>query len=518
MNSLIGLRLNGFIKSFNPSSGKGWLKYSDGQSLKEIQFFKNNLINGAPKKDDPVTFTIKKGKVFQLWIQDQKKEESIISINSNNDVHHVVTVFHPNIYKKENVILKHALKLKEVKEKDPEGFIYWGKIVEVSGDKTPSINEEWVDKVNREIEKAKAEGKKSKLIVTDFQEVFIAPLLKVHYSKTASDNLEKYELMPDYYLHLKNQGRPCEVFFEINDLFQMERECILNDLKYQDANGRIRNFSPYESNITYPKLVFDEHYLIDDGNNFDPEFMNNDKKAHFYKITNDEGSHNEQLISNVCLNLMDEECWLKLPPITRTYIIEAELGYQRVHELYKNRPDEKITGVRVCMSYLNAIEGLLKDPAGRNKENGLVPYVSFRNEYMRKNKEKGSMDFLIKIFFDELLSSKMTLYESIRTFNGDEVFEEHLRKNNHLIKLSSYIRLIYDLRNKEAHPTTEIPYEFRELRKIRNAFWGITSSEGILEEDTGLPIINLLLKLYSIYDKKQRWINRELSPKRMKIA
>jgi hypothetical protein len=506
MYSTGGLRRNGIIKSYNVEKEKGWLRYKEGTEFKEVSFNKENIKEGFPTKDDSITFTLIANKVSEVWVKEATS--NVIQLIPNSEISHVLTVYHPNIYNKENVILNHALKLEEIKKTAKDGYIYWGKIVEASGKPTPGINAEWAAKINAEIEKNKVLKKVVKLIITDFHEVYIAPLLKVHYNSPLTEGLEKYKKMPEYYTKLKEANRPCEVFFEINDFFKIERDSLLNNLQYRDTSGEIRRFSPYESNMTYPIQVIDEHYMFDDGNNFDPEFISNKDGAHFYDITSNERSHDEEMVSNICMNLMDAETWARLPSLARTYIIEAEEGFYRANEKFNNRSDSQVLGFRICMSYLNAIEAILKDPAGRGKLEDKVPYLSFRAEYLKRFPEKREthLDYVIRDFFSELAMVSATTYSSIRKFKGDKTFENVLEKNNRIMNLNSFIKELYEMRNIEAHSTTLPPYEFFKLKNIRNTFWGINTLASINNNSSGLAIINLLLKLYGIYDKKNKWM------------
>lgn len=505
MYSSGGLRRNGIIKKYNVDSGKGWIRYKDSQNeFKDASFFQENIKEGFPEENSMATFTLSGDKVKELWIK-----QSLVTIEQSDlseDISHVLTVYHPNIHNKEDVILSHALKLEEVRKNNQEGFIYWGKIVEDTGKATEGIDEEWVNKINAEIQRNKSLNRVVKLIVTDFHQVYIAPLQKVHLNSPITSGNSRYELMPEYYSRLRAQGRPCEVFFEITDLFKLERDMLLDNLKFVDPlTGALRDYSPYESNITYPKLVTDTQYAFDDGNNFNPEFISNEKKAHFYDITNEERAHDEETVANISLNLMDEHAWRCLPPLARTYIIEAEFAYKRIYETYKHRESNPIEGVRICMSFLNAIEAILKDSAGHGKKDEPVPYMAFRSEFMNLNPDKREthIDYLVRDFFLELSMVNATRYRSIRTFKGDAGFDSMLKCHNRIINLSGFVKDLYEKRNIEAHPTTLKPYTFKELKGLRNAFWGINTKEKITENSSQLGMINLLLKLFSLYEKKK---------------
>ncbi|OUR95697.1 hypothetical protein A9Q84_14445 [Halobacteriovorax marinus] len=425
-----------------------------------------------------------------ITVDFKPKSEKPLKSLDDSSAFHILTVYHPNILKDIDIIKAHIECLKE-KNKNKSSSIYWGKIVNETKKSTINITEKLVDEWKEKLQMKNGVNKLSKLVITDFTNVYICPIKNIIFNNNVTADRKEYKNMPKYYSDLrKEEGRGVEVFFEITDIFQMSRDSLLTGLKYQVGSEKERTYSPYEGNTSYPLLIEDEFFSLDDGHNFDENYIANEKKAHFYDLLESKEKNYEQTRNSIVMNLIDQEMWSKFPPLSQKYIIEAEEVYQKIFLEHSQHLDTNIKNSKLALRYYQIIESLLN-----YKESNVTNlYDSYCSDSERRRNTDNIPAFFKEIAGGYSPSSSKTI-TLIRNELSESIFKHQRDK-----KIYNFIDELKKFRNFDAHPTSggniERDYTLEKIKSFRDRFWGLSTLERVNDQNSGLGCFHILMKFY----------------------
>ncbi|TNF28711.1 MAG: hypothetical protein EP319_08475 [Deltaproteobacteria bacterium] len=484
----------GQVKNINKNSFKGfrpkveeivWCELDQDENVLKITPYDHEKVNEDVEHENVHSFPI-------------KNAEELKSLT------HVITVFHPSACLENDIVRLHMEKLHELNGgRGKSNSIFWGKLVEKTKKRTPGITTEWVQNLNEIIEKNGQDA--TKLIITDFKDVYMAPLIRVHYNDELSKRSDFYNKMPDYYQSLL-KDQPCEVFFEINDLYKMRRESLFGSLIVKSNK---QEYSPYESGLTYPLLVKDDAKIFSSSELFSPSHIKNNYGAQFYDLFNFR-FRDQAIIEDMILNLIDECAWREVPEVAKINIIEAEEAYRNAYLRHCSGEVIDVRMHKLALRYFQVIEAFLKENVKHKitKTDIVSPYHQWCNLMFDKHPASILFDEFFS-FLENMDRKKAEMYFKECNFYD---FQNYL-KSKYFKQIKSFTKTLRSFRNFDSHVKTDdvgsVEYKFEDIKILRDRFWGIASLDRILKPELGIGYFNIIMRLYMFYAGKFESMNSE---------